>query len=374
MVATHVVIICAFHAKLWQPATSGGLELASAVIAVFACYRASWRMDFARPFWFLLGTTLTLWSAGQALYLYNEFCLLSLNLAPNILLFLFFVSTVPFSIAVLHRSQHDSAGPEWLRWFDGAQVIGIILAACLLNFDLATGKNGFQQVETRLLTLHARNVVLAVALTIRAITSKGRARQLYAPISFAMSFFTLSTWIGNRALEFWGMKTGDWCDLSWSIPFAMIAIAAGQWPHRHSAIAETQLLCHKPNTRRQLTEYFFPSLLSVFLVLLALKGMELQREIAGALILASLLCFFARASFAQCYRDRLLEQLRTILDNTKRLTGYLPICAACKMIRDDSKGWRQLESYIREYTEAEFTHGICPDCAHRLYPEHVSAP
>jgi len=48
----------------------------------------------------------------------------------------------------------------------------------------------------------------------------------------------------------------------------------------------------------------------------------------------------------------------------------LPICASCKRIRnDDNATWQQIEEYIATHSEADFTHGICPDCARRLYPE-----
>jgi len=53
----------------------------------------------------------------------------------------------------------------------------------------------------------------------------------------------------------------------------------------------------------------------------------------------------------------------------KILKGFLPICAACKKIRDDKGYWKQIESYIRDHSEAEFSHGICPDCAKKLYPD-----
>lgn len=53
----------------------------------------------------------------------------------------------------------------------------------------------------------------------------------------------------------------------------------------------------------------------------------------------------------------------------KTLRGFLPICAACKNIRDDKGYWNRIESYIKEHSEVEFTHGLCPDCAKRLYPE-----
>ena len=54
--------------------------------------------------------------------------------------------------------------------------------------------------------------------------------------------------------------------------------------------------------------------------------------------------------------------LETALSNIKQLRGLLPICSYCKKIRDDKNYWRQVESYVGEYTEAEFSHSICPDC------------
>jgi hypothetical protein len=62
-------------------------------------------------------------------------------------------------------------------------------------------------------------------------------------------------------------------------------------------------------------------------------------------------------------------ELQTALDTIKTLHGIIPICASCKKIRDDQGSWNQLETYISQHTEADFTHGICPDCAKRLYPE-----
>jgi len=53
----------------------------------------------------------------------------------------------------------------------------------------------------------------------------------------------------------------------------------------------------------------------------------------------------------------------------KLLSGLIPICASCRKIRDDQGYWTQIEAYIREHSEAEFSHGICPDCVKLLYPD-----
>ena len=59
------------------------------------------------------------------------------------------------------------------------------------------------------------------------------------------------------------------------------------------------------------------------------------------------------------------------LTHVKALTGLLPICTSCKKIRDDQGCWTQLEIYIRERTEAEFTHGLCPECVKKFYPVDI---
>ncbi len=53
----------------------------------------------------------------------------------------------------------------------------------------------------------------------------------------------------------------------------------------------------------------------------------------------------------------------------KLLRGIIPICLHCKKIRDDQGFWSQLELYIKQHSEADFSHGLCPDCAHKLYPD-----
>jgi PAS domain S-box-containing protein len=67
-------------------------------------------------------------------------------------------------------------------------------------------------------------------------------------------------------------------------------------------------------------------------------------------------------------RERLLLELQQALAEVKKLSGFLPICASCKKIRDDQGYWQQIEAYIRDHSEAQFSHGICPECAEKLYP------
>lgn len=68
-------------------------------------------------------------------------------------------------------------------------------------------------------------------------------------------------------------------------------------------------------------------------------------------------------------RNHLVQDLQEALSKVRLLNGLLPICSSCKKIRDDKGYWNQLESYIREHSNADFSHGLCPECAHKLYPE-----
>ena len=68
-------------------------------------------------------------------------------------------------------------------------------------------------------------------------------------------------------------------------------------------------------------------------------------------------------------RENLIHDLQEALANIKTMSGLIPICAGCKKIRVDSGFWQQIEAYISDHSEAVFSHGICPECAIKLYPE-----
>jgi PAS domain S-box-containing protein len=72
-------------------------------------------------------------------------------------------------------------------------------------------------------------------------------------------------------------------------------------------------------------------------------------------------------------RKRLIEELSQALTKVKTLSGLLPICASCKKIRDDQGYWQQVETFIKARSDADFSHGICPDCMEKLYPEYAPA-
>ena len=64
---------------------------------------------------------------------------------------------------------------------------------------------------------------------------------------------------------------------------------------------------------------------------------------------------------------QLNNELQAALAEVKQLSGLLPICAWCKRIRDENGNWELMETYITVHSEADFTHGICPDCAQKYH-------
>ena len=84
---------------------------------------------------------------------------------------------------------------------------------------------------------------------------------------------------------------------------------------------------------------------------------------AVSLIMVALLSALQRRTQDQ---QRLIGELQRAARQIRQLKGLLPICAWCKNIRDDAGYWRKLEQYVQDHSEATFTHGICPECSHRL--------
>jgi PAS domain S-box-containing protein len=72
---------------------------------------------------------------------------------------------------------------------------------------------------------------------------------------------------------------------------------------------------------------------------------------------------------AEAERDRLIQELQEVVAKVRTLSGLLPICASCKKIRDDQGYWHQVEEYIQAHSQAQFSHGLCPECAHRMFPD-----
>jgi PAS domain S-box-containing protein len=76
----------------------------------------------------------------------------------------------------------------------------------------------------------------------------------------------------------------------------------------------------------------------------------------------------------EALKDQLIWELKQTLASLDTLTGVLPICASCKKIQNEGGNWQQIELYIRERAQVEFSHGMCPECSRLWFPEQGAEP
>lgn len=98
-------------------------------------------------------------------------------------------------------------------------------------------------------------------------------------------------------------------------------------------------------------------------------------SIALALLIASMVILFIekkhihKRKHMEKEREKLISDLQDAIAKVNTLKRLLVICSNCKNVRDDKGYWNQIESYIRDHTDSEFSHSVCPKCARKLYPE-----
>lgn len=103
----------------------------------------------------------------------------------------------------------------------------------------------------------------------------------------------------------------------------------------------------------------------------AIGGWNALMEFAACLVVATIASVVRTQRRAQ---EKLHAELFETLAQNKRLEGLLPICAACKQIRNERGEWEVMEKYISAHSEAQFSHSVCPECARQIYPQYLDEP
>ncbi|HEY2804327.1 MAG TPA: hypothetical protein VGI92_00555 [Gemmatimonadales bacterium] len=106
---------------------------------------------------------------------------------------------------------------------------------------------------------------------------------------------------------------------------------------------------------------------AVLVIVFALAMLLVHRQVHGALV--EHLRTVARLILSEKHQGVLISELQRTIAEVRTLTGLLPICASCKKVRDDGGYWRSVEAYVTEHTDAQFSHGVCPECFPKLYPD-----
>jgi len=149
----------------------------------------------------------------------------------------------------------------------------------------------------------------------------------------------------------------DWPELVGIINKSLAAIP----PEAHSSIRNKWLSVRYEHGIRGLDvlKWVFgvTTISALILVIILIWNRRLKQEIA-------------ERKKAEEKRAETIVKLEDALDNIKALSGLLPICASCKKIRDDEGYWKQMEQYIEEHSDAQFSHSVCPECADKLYGKY----
>lgn len=362
VVAAHAITIGPLRHVRFEPFSSGMLQIAAALVTAIGSYRASLRSDsFARRFWFLTGMAFTAFTTAQCLDVLNEFWLRSQNANPSSLLLLFFFAVSPLIFTLFQWTPADTDPKRWVLAADALQLALLIGVAGFIYLRIYDSLSGVDLTIARLQMLHWRNVLLTGALVVRACNLRGEARRLFAIVGASFAAYTVGSLFGNWALEVWEVGSGTWFDLAWTVPFAILAIHASEWQGANDSASRSQAAE---------VELPLPGLLSFAVISLAVFCLR-QHGLASTVI--------ALISFAVLLlRTYMLAQIKRAdgrspnLECDERVLGHVPICAACKRIRDEASGrWDPLEAHFGERYGTRFTHGICDLCAEAWYPKHV---
>jgi Ca2+/Na+ antiporter len=130
------------------------------------------------------------------------------------------------------------------------------------------------------------------------------------------------------------------------------------------------------NLRQQKAVFYLAALCSLLTILgffYSPPGGELWKVVANRLLALYAIWVTAFISWprkkVEAQREQMIIELKEAHSRIKILSGFLPICAFCKKIRDDQGQWHQMEAYIRNHSQVEFSHGLCHDCAERVLGE-----
>ena len=244
-----------------------------------------------------------------------------------------------------------SFGKVWRLWWAGDALGALVVAPLILVLAPCTSVR-----VTHWFIVEGIALVLSTVLLGGLVYGGWTGSDLVYPLSFAV--FPLVIW---GALRF-GQRG--------AVAVAALAVMLAVWGTAHG---QGPFVDYALNVR-MVYLYGFSAALAVTGLLLGSavteRGMALDELGQARRDLEDRVADRTAALQAELTeREKLLEDLREALAKVKTLSGLLPICSSCKMIRDDRGYWTQVEGYISAHSEAQFSHGICPACLKALYPE-----
>jgi two-component system, NarL family, sensor histidine kinase FusK len=243
------------------------------------------------------------------------------------------------------------AGHLWRFWWSGDALGALVIGALILAWSY---RKEFVLSPARIGEGMALLVFLGAGVAV--VHAGVFAPELVAPLSFIAFPFVI--W---AALRF-GQK-GATVAVAIAVTFALWGVMHGKGPFAEPQFPVAIVFF-----------YGYSVSLALMGLLLAASAAERRQAAEDLRHISQDLDIRVRERTADLQeelvrRRRAQEELQSALQSVKTLSGLLPICSSCKMIRDDRGYWTQVERYLTEHTRAQFSHGLCPECFSALYPD-----
>jgi hypothetical protein len=359
--------------------------LLMSVATLFALRNASKTREGARQFWIFVAAGYGLWAINVAIHIYYHDWLkrdVPDNSVADIALFL---HVVPLIAAVATRPYLKQSTQGIYR----ARVNFLVLLffwVFLYAYFLFPYQYLFWDTviyNSRFSRLYfAENVAMVLSVGGQVWFAKPPWRSIYFHLWGASFLYCACSWIANAAIDAHRYYPGSLYDIPMMAAMCWFLLV----PLRGEEAGSPE---EEELTKEKEPKIIIPLVARLTILAIPLVGVrELFRTetsigmkkfrllvVLGSMLLLALCVLikefltYQELSSLLLARGQLVEQLQSALKRVKLLSGLLPICASCKKIRDDQGRWQPLEAYIHGHSEAEFSHGICPDCGRELYGE-----
>jgi hypothetical protein len=226
--------------------------------------------------------------------------------------------------------------------------------------DLLGVRPGETSFESRVL---ARGVSLAVPLVGLWLLQRARTRQEMSRVVFSLALVAVPVLM----ILLWQRPSG--ASLPWPPMLLILIVLYGALPNTmaRQMLPPLALSAYLAVARVGWLNGGDSAVSADLLVLVFVN-------VVGILMVRRRVLHQEMISEAWLQADEALARAERATHDLKTLRGIIPICAACKQVRVGKNEWQQIERYVRENSDAQFSHGMCPDCAKTLYPEFMPDP
>lgn len=305
---------------------SNTVQLAAGALVFLSCLHAAQRSrPYSRLFWRLICVSYLLWTIAQTSWLVHELLGKSPGIAFNATNGFFFFSMFPFVLVLLLDPSSEAGKIDQQRNLDLLQIAIVVFSAYVYVFEVPSQFELPEKTASVLLGQFfvARNILIVCVLLIRVILTRSHLeRSLFGTASICIGVYALLSRLGNYAFVNWTANSGSWFDLCWSSPFLISAVVIAHW---NEPEPETTNLPHGAGLRGLMAQHLMPTLLPLFVLLMAARIADSKLATATAIIFLSFACYSLRLAVTQYRQQQAVEALQRAEARFRMLFDHNPL-------------------------------------------------